>query len=1472
MSLGTVNSLTGASQAYTPLLLVAFTFQSSTVPPLLLATRPILSFPGIGNLPAGNYDGRIAQQDIPAFQHRSNLGVDRPAEITFHIFDADHFIWSNICLGCGFRGATVIVCLVMWQPGTSNFSSDAPQKFIGTCDMEMPTQGGNIITVKANNSHNMATVKLPMFPIQSRCARYFPSNAAERALALAGVGQQAEWCPYSHDQPGGYGNAGPTNHTNAFGDVVTDGSGNYIACDFLRSDPSRADTTVGCMARLGNYSATGVAPDGDVMHDQSGKHTGSLTNLQWSPGTYYAYAKNYISGQSLAVFSFLNSAILGTFQNLLYGSQFVNAKIANVVESGNGTTCTAMICSGDIGQNGIFLVLANGISIARAPSGDSVLWWDFPNNAAGGGTFSDTGGRFGIAMYGLAGMSNSSYKALADPLGSTAKIIVTMYKDIFTGFGTPTIQVLCAGPSLYVYVPIATASGSGSFISLTLDNNLPSVDCAVGVILVVYGCSWGAINGIPLVVTGNTQGPPGVIVVASSISGSGTGGVAQYKGGIDQTVGIDVKSNPAWVVMDILAKANWSPQLEINVSTFALTARYAWQVINYITSSGTVSSHVRFNCQFSLESRRSAAAVLTAVLRSFNGYLYIDTNGLLSLGIATTMADSQSTPVPGSNYNTPVSSIGANGTSASGYAAFLIDQSCITAVENAQDVRFDIEGEGNATIQTPNQIYISFQDQDNQYDVDSYGEYDTSAIARAGGALQPGGSIIPETLDVLGLTNFDQCARISNVFIAERQYGNENNDPRGTRSFVIGVTIKTSSLRVGHIILFTYAPLGYNKQKFRITKIQVGTDYSKSYLTIQFHNDIWYTDEYGQSPQQFQGNAGTQKPKRAPLPWQPQLQAGQFIQYPNDHTFGVSEENLVLTDGSVQTAVLIQGIQPINQLQSSIYPPLVPLQATTGSTGGTIPGGFKVTMQLCGYDAAGNVSAPSKFITVVIPSGTNTNTVTISDIQWYPGTVNYDVFAGLDHFGITKVVGFGSGSPSPLTITTMAGFTAAGIGLSYAPPDVVASTMVAQAKQIFHAGLLGETVIAVTSGPNTVTIGPPATGTFSNVITGYPLVAIGNINTGSGGDFSVQVSSYVVNGDRSITFSFGGFNFFNVGDVVVLGALAGNNGPTSIGDPNNVTVYYPGGAFTSADVGRTVRIIAGKGRYQTRQIISYASNTFEVDSPWHTQPDSTSQFIVESTSFAYRSPPSPFSATTFVNMEKLILVVANSTGMVLLVQVLMGDSTGTLFSSQYRSPFRMMYITGQGGTNGPSAYTITPSLSGIATIDLANGTTQELILTGTTINGAIASGVSSLTVNTTVLDNTACPFTFTWGDGAGELGNTVNVVTGMVWTLASPTTVAHADVAIINTPVSLSIPTNGGVALAVGQPYTLELVQDATGGRLLPTFPGGAGGFVSDTQNRIYSTPIQYNPTLSTMTSLSMKVNSGGYSYIVNGSSGGSLS
>lgn len=1191
MSLGSFYTVKDSANPGVPIALIAFTFQDGSQG--LYCTHPLnsteggVAFPGTSLMPAGNYLARVSSQDLSAIQQRSPEGVDRMARITLHLSNADQFIWSNHeqAPAPGFRGARVVVAICMWQVGTSNFTTDSPTPFTGTCDMAFPEQGATVITVSATNNHNAATVKLPIFPIQPRCPHVFPVTAAQRQAAATDPSSQWYGCGYAPDATG----TDPEDGGSAARGNYQSGTTPFADCNYTRSD---------CMQRMGNPAGTSVAPDGDIQHDTTGRSTATFAGVQWNPPVYYRYSKSYTQGKSLASFAYLNESIYGSYVPMLYGQQWVDVQAVNVVEDGNSTRFECVVTNGYVGSSSVYpgangailKVVFNGEEIPFQGSDPLYSWY-----------WVTAGGKHG-ACNTLPGYSDSSrgYSALGDCYGSMAVIVIVVYRDLYDAQnGAPTVRVLAGGPKIRVF----TSPTSSSLVS---------------------------------------------------------------------------SSSPPWVLLDVLNRANWNYS-EIDIQTFINAATFCNQSISYVNSSGATASHARFIAEFCLTSQVTAAEVIAGLLRSFNAYTTMSDAGLLQLFINQTLADSQPSPVTGSNYNTAISSVHASGSAGNGYVAYLLDESSVCEVQNGDEITFDIQGQGVPNVNTPNQISIQFQDRDNQYQTDSISQVDSGSVSRSGGVTgggQPGGALTPEVLQQRGISSFDQAIRVINTYIAERQYGNEDDDARGTRVFTIGTTVKAAHLRTGHIIRFSWQQLGISNQLFRVIGKAPSTNYETIKLVIQWMNDVWYTDAYGQSPQQFQNQLiGA---NHSPRPWQPYSEAPISNLFgPTNYNFSLAQGYVTQADGSALAELIISGCPPVNKT-SSVRAPLTAVQGNTASTGGSLAGGRTYMIVLCGIDANGLLTPPSKAITVAVPSGTNTNTISTGNIFWDPGTVGYVLFFGEDVYHCTFQSSDATHTPSSITITAKTNFYA------YAPPDAAFSKFLVQVKQTIHAGIIGINVAAVAT--NQITLGGA---TLTNNLAGYTASIIGTAN--STDPQKILDFSIVSNSGNVLTLATDPSSYVGVGDALVVRALGSIITSNTIGDANFLNAITNGGLgmIPNAEVGNLVRIWAGPGIGQIRRIVSNTDHVLTLDVPWdpNAMPTSASCWTVEEptwkfanrTSRIVASDPAPATPPAIMGIN-----VANYLNQQLLCQVVTEDATGNLGTS-FLAPVREIWIFGsQGNIPSPS--------------------------------------------------------------------------------------------------------------------------------------------------------------------------------------------
>src|ERR1043165_5554069 len=144
-----------APHGYAPLLIAQFVFTDGTS--LYCSTHNLNTSEGGTAYSGHSYLARIADQDLAQIQARSEQGIDRIADVTLHLYNADQFIWTNYekASGKGFKGARLYLSLILMDidPSTGGyvFTSDspAPLKFSGICDAPNFENGGQTIVVRA---------------------------------------------------------------------------------------------------------------------------------------------------------------------------------------------------------------------------------------------------------------------------------------------------------------------------------------------------------------------------------------------------------------------------------------------------------------------------------------------------------------------------------------------------------------------------------------------------------------------------------------------------------------------------------------------------------------------------------------------------------------------------------------------------------------------------------------------------------------------------------------------------------------------------------------------------------------------------------------------------------------------------------------------------------------------------------------------------------------------------------------------------------------------------------------------------------------------------------------------------------------------------------------------------------------------------------------------------------------------------
>lgn len=1244
------------AQGYQPLLLAQFTFPDGSM--LFASTHNLNTAEGGTPYQGQNYIARIDQQDIASIQSRSQQGIDRISEVTVRMYNADQFLYLNYeaASGKGFKGALLKLSLVLMDidPTTGNyvFSSDspAPVKFSGICDAPQCEAGGQYMNVRATTSHNLARVQFPIIKVQQRCVNPFPPDAASRKAGASNMGSWYWFCGYNPDQvaidpeaPGSdplnplpsdarRGNTTTPFAVDSSGNQIADGSGNYILCNYTKTD---------CIAR------------GMYTKDNNNRRTGRFTAIQWAPANREQTAIQYTSGQKVLVFSGRNDAIYQRSYPMVYGfgtvggaTQWIKQPIiANVIGDGNATRFEVVICSGDIGYYGINQVVVNGVIIPRnvgPGSTDPLQRWNFVGDPALG-TPMATGSRNGQQTKDK-GYTDPSGTPQSDPYGSLATIEIVVYAQLQQSGGVPDVRVLLTNAPKFKIPNTTNANDQASW------PYFPS-------------------------------------------------------------------SNPAYIVLDLLIQANYTYS-ELDLQTFITAAAYCDVQIPYTNIAGNAATHSRFLAEFAFENYRNAQEAIQAVCRGFNAQLVPNSeSGLLQLFIRGTICDTQPNPIPGSNWPTAVAGFHADGTTGSGYVAYLIDESIIQQDgTGAPKLRGPY---AQPSSQIPNQISWGFQDQDNSHSDDSISVVDAADVARGGG-FQLGGQLIPQAMAVTGPPNFDQGIRIANTILAEGLRGNENGDTRGTRWWdLTDVTSRLEHLRVGHICLLQYQaakltpvplyPVGDNEELqsppgtpipgilVRVEAIKPATNYEHMTVTVRWHEDFWYTDKYGQTQTPPASGPGTQLALRPPYNWDPDSETPMTSDtlFPvTDLGFSISQNYGFAADGTAIAQLLITGAPICNRVETAVKPPIMASQGTTGPTTGSIAGNQTLYMAISALGADAMWTPLSQPCLVVVPAGTNTNFISTPTITWDPNTKGYAVFVGIDDSTWTGQIFDTSGTlPNTVSIFSLNVST-------FGAPDPIADSLSFQVKQLIHGGPFGDacaSVISLGNGTGQLTFGGQLTAHQFQAVSStqfYTLSKLANLN---GSTANVPIQDYKVLDNvlspanylpnyappvAIVTVSPDPLaNGVQVGDVFEMRYQANIVSSTTIGDVNNQTAYFPNGfspdgTTLNTEIGNIVRIRAGTGAGQWRKIIGNTKTTLTVDHAWDITPDVTSVWLVEGPQWKPLQPVKISNQTLNATPATIAtLDITNYEKQTLLVRAQVADQQGNLSLERW-APMREIWLWG----------------------------------------------------------------------------------------------------------------------------------------------------------------------------------------------------
>lgn len=1048
-SLGTINSKKDLQNTFQPLLLAVFTFKDSITSPTILRVSSHNLTAGSGTQPTGitgfphnnqDFTARINNPEIAATQAMSDMGIDITPTVSIEFADGDKNIFTTFERPIGFKGATLELFYVFNDVGTNNYSSNFKQVFKGTCGPGNMTETG--LTVQAISKMNMNQIFLPTIRVQKRCPWVYPDitnmtltdAAALHTLAAEDQSVDQWHCGYSY----------LSSSAQKCGNPIPGTTTAFPSCDF---------TFDSCLDRLGNRSAVltpqpggGVLGTAPIEKDQAGRQTARFGGVRWDQPSQFK-SRGYGQAKSDTGFNSLNEAKYNDYIPMGWGTYWIDPVVMNIVGDFNFTRMEVVVGTGVIGN--IRHVICNDIDVDQL-SGDSStanaqyalqLFWA-PQNS---------GDRIGNTN------KTSIYAGQGDPYGSFKSLIVNVPRQLTPSSSVPRIRVLLDGPTVRVYSDPVTFTETFS-------------SCPAWILMDMLVWSGWKYEDIDIQTFIDAAAYYDTSIPYNNVSGYvnvlNDGITVQQIGGNDFSTLFVGQTIFIQGVAKVIATIDSYTQLTITVAFPHLGSGHPNAISNTSYLGSGANNHARFRLGLGISQRISAADLIRQVRTSCRSTIVPSSEGgLFQLFPDKTLADQQPAPVDGSNFNTQLTSIKADGTAGTGYVAYRFNYSSVIP-----------DGSGNSTLNisqldikdSPNRVSFPFYDEDNTWAQDSLTVVDSNDV-------QLVGNPVDGTIPCIGIPNFDQCKRITSTWIAKNNSGNSRGNTGGTFFIKFTTSFKCIHLRMGHIVLLDYPQ--YNIQGgvtdstsgavsgflARVTSIKPSPNFQTADITLQYHMDQWYVDSFEQNGFQHQNTQFRNALARPPfplMPWTTQPLAGDPLFSVNNWQFGVQQ---LYDKGQSLASIQINTKLPINSFApNSLTPPTVGAQGTTGASGGTIRAGIRYYGQVCGRDAAGNLtvgSDPSAPCIIDVPAGSNTATLSVPVTRWPDGTAGYELFVGRNRSRMSNQKS-GTvtlpGTPTSISITDFNEMT-------WGIPDIEFNSLAIKGKRCQHAGVIGNGLLSVTS-------------------------------------------------------------------------------------------------------------------------------------------------------------------------------------------------------------------------------------------------------------------------------------------------------------------------------------------------------------------------------------------------------------------------
>lgn len=599
-------------------------------------------------------------------------------------------------------------------------------------------------------------------------------------------------------------------------------------------------------------------------------------------------------------------------------------------------------------------------------------------------------------------------------------------------------------------------------------------------------------------------------------------------------------------------------------------------------------------------------------------------------------------------------------------------------------------------------LRVEFANRDLQYQMDraTYEDKDHELyFGRQGSPLR-------SSMRSVGLSTMSQALRVCATRVREEiggilrpdlanPYIEFDNANRATWR----TTLLALDTSVGQVVSVTHPDLPQHPDvatphtwKYRVERVAIHRDYSIT-LTGRSVTASMYNYDVGPKPMDVSPLPVPPLFRSIPLgpawaPYQVQADAADPL-FPSEWTFEADVEYTTLADGAASTQLLVTGKLPINTFAPNVGTPFVKT-VSQSTTGGFLLGGVTVRITVVAFDSTGLPSPPAEIAIVQLPASTNTNTITMSGVEWprAAALTNYNIFASTaDSLICFQATGVLTPGADPLTYTptsiTLSGALARS---TYALPSPYVSRIRVKAKLGAHSGVAGMSVDAVGVNSLTLTALIDLTGTPFDP-TDRVLSIIGR-RSGPTPFASFRITAFnLTTGVATVTPDPTGV--VQAEDAIVLRCLGYDNSAspltfTDAGFLNSTSAHA--GLNPGDEVGRLARVISGLGRGEKpRKIVANDASSVTFDLPLIL--DTTSILIIEEPDYPYSVDSTAFSNSDPSAAVTLGIPADNYVNQPVIIAAFTVDING-VESPEGDNPIREDWIFGNPGIlgNGIIAY------------------------------------------------------------------------------------------------------------------------------------------------------------------------------------------